>query len=158
MYTVNTQASIATMLAAYNEVAPKARKSFKDKTAAAAALTKLGLDTVANSDLADQVLTEVDDNAAKTPGKKTDLSTAVINVIPGAANPSRPRTTRHARYEILRNLDGQTVSDYYRACREQGVPCNMKSPRIAQQKGFITLTKADGTPYVFTQEDTTEAA
>jgi len=141
MYTINSQASIATLLAAYNEVAPKSRKSFKSKDEAIAKLTDLGLDVVANTTLADQVLTEA---PRATPGPKTDLTMATINTT-AAANPARPRTARHARFAILSTLNGKTVADYYKACREAGIPCSKNNPILAMQKGFITLTLSDGT-------------
>lgn len=136
MFTVNETASIATMLAAYNEVAPKARKSFKDKPSAVAALTALGLAVVANSTLADQVLTETEDR--KAPGRKTDVTKSTI-VYAGAPIFSRPNSTRHKRLAIMAECHGRTVAEFYAATRQAGVPANAKLVHRAVNKGFITL-------------------
>ena len=134
-FSINTNASIATLLAAYNEVADKPRKSFASRTVAFAAFEKIGLDVIANSQLADQVLT------TPRPGPKTATSTSTI-AYTGATPFARPRTARHARLVLMAEMNGKTVSEFYAACREQGIPCSKKLFNIAIDKGFVTLRDA----------------
>jgi len=57
-----------------------------------------------------------------------------------AVPPARSGTKRYRRFQILRTLNGKTVHDYYRACKEAGIPCQSNNPKIAHQKGFIVLS------------------
>jgi hypothetical protein len=43
------------------------------------------------------------------------------------------------RHAILLTLDGQTVRDYYKACKDAGIPCTANNPRTAHAKGLIQL-------------------
>lgn len=53
---------------------------------------------------------------------------------------ARPGCLRFKRWQILLTMDGKTVSDYYRACREAGIPCTANNPRDAAKKELITLS------------------
>jgi transcriptional regulator with XRE-family HTH domain len=57
-----------------------------------------------------------------------------------AVPPARSGTDRYKRFKILRTLNGKTVRDYYKACREAGIPCQKNNPVLAHKKGFIILT------------------
>jgi len=56
-----------------------------------------------------------------------------------ATIPARPKSQRYRRWAILLGMDGKTVSEYYKACREAGVPCTKNNPVMAMAKGLITL-------------------
>ena len=57
-----------------------------------------------------------------------------------ATPPARPGSLRFKRWAILLGMSGQTVSQYYKACREAGMPCTANNPRDAHAKGLINLT------------------
>ena len=54
---------------------------------------------------------------------------------------ARPGSAVSKRHAILLTLDGKTVSDYYKSCRDAGIPCTANNPRKAADKGLITLTE-----------------
>ena len=139
MYAINPHATTAQVLTAFNDFADKPRKAFKNKADAFAALQAL-IDDGTVSHVVDDVVSEVSDK--KKPGRRTDLTNAVIAVV--GANPARPRTVRFDRYALLADMDGKTVEDYYAACRDAGIPCSKNNPVNAVAKGFITLTAQTG--------------
>ena len=57
-----------------------------------------------------------------------------------ATPPARPGSLRFKRWTLLLGMDGQTVSAYYKACRDAGLPCTANNPRDAHTKGLIQLT------------------
>ena len=59
---------------------------------------------------------------------------------PSVESPARKGTAVRERHAILLTLDGATVSTYYKACKEAGVPCTANNPRNAHDKGLIILT------------------
>tara|TARA_R110000824_G_scaffold190187_1_gene371603 strand:- start:840 stop:1118 length:279 start_codon:yes stop_codon:yes gene_type:complete len=73
----------------------------------------------------------------------TDVAfTALIVKVPDpkATPPARPGCARYQRWQILATMDGSTVSDYYKACKDAGLACTANNPRDAHAKGFIVLT------------------
>lgn len=67
----------------------------------------------------------------------------VIKVIDPKVNlfPAKVKTrgNRFKCWQILMNMDGSTVSEYYKACREAGIPCTANNPRDAVTKKLIEL-------------------
>jgi len=86
----------------------------------------------------------------KTPAVKVEAKTAqfadmVIVVKDQAAATKllatkvRPGTLRMRRWNILVGMDGQTLRSYYKACKEDGVPCTANNPRDAVKHEIISL-------------------
>ncbi len=70
----------------------------------------------------------------------TNFPAQVIRVKNAKASlPARPGSLRFKRWSILLTMNGKTVSDYYRACRDAGMPCTANNPRDAVTKGLIEL-------------------
>lgn len=55
--------------------------------------------------------------------------------------PAKVRTmgNRFKCWQILLTMDGKTVSEYYKACRDAGLPCAANNPRDAVTKKLIEL-------------------
>ena len=66
---------------------------------------------------------------------------ALVIRVPNASakSPARPGCMVAQRHAILLTLDGQTVRDYYKACKDAGIPCTANNPRSAHDKGLIQL-------------------
>lgn len=80
----------------------------------------------------------------KNPIPSAEVSPFVALVIrvpdPKAEIPARKGSQRAKRWQILLGMDGQTVRDYYKACKDAGTPCTANNPRDAHAKGLVNLT------------------
>lgn len=65
----------------------------------------------------------------------------------------RPKSSRMKRWTILLSCDGETVSSYYKKCRDAGIPCTANNPRLAVTKGIVKIN-----PPAATAETTTDVA
>lgn len=71
---------------------------------------------------------------------RNSFTAMIIKVVnPNAKIPARPNSKRYHRWKILLTLDGQTISDYYAACRQAEIPCTKNNPERAVAKGLIQL-------------------
>lgn len=75
--------------------------------------------------------------------KEVPFPAQIITVVDPKVNLStkaRTGSLRHKRWAILLKMGNKTVSDYYAACRDAGIPCTANNPRDAVKKGIITLS------------------
>jgi|TARA_R110002153_G_scaffold83732_3_gene210285 hypothetical protein len=88
----------------------------------------------------------VKEKAVKVEAKTVPFPSMVIGVKDKAAATKllatkvRPGTLRMRRWNILVGMDGKTVSEYFKACKEDGVPCTANNPRDAAKFEIVTLT------------------
>jgi len=90
---------------------------------------------------ANPVHTGEDNNEAAPPVPDVAPFPSLVIRVPdvNADPPARLGTDRYERFKILKTLNGKTIRDYYKACREAGIPCQKNNPILAHQKGFIVL-------------------
>jgi len=53
---------------------------------------------------------------------------------------------RYKRWTILLKMDGKTVSEYYKACRDAGLKCAANNPRDASSKEV--MAKKGSSPFI----------
>ena len=77
--------------------------------------------------------------AQKVEVKFADQVIKVVNTKVNLAGLTKANSKRFKRWSILLKMDGSTVSEYYKACREAGIPCTANNPRDAVTKKLIEL-------------------
>lgn len=66
----------------------------------------------------------------------------IIKVVDKKATlPARKGSLRAKRWGLLLTMDGKSITDYYKSCRDAGCPCTANNPRDAVAKGLITLVE-----------------
>ena len=75
------------------------------------------------------------------PSASVSPFTALVIRVPNASakSPARPGCMVAQRHAILLTLEGKTVRDYYKACKDAGIPCTANNPRAEHDKGLIQL-------------------
>ncbi len=73
------------------------------------------------------------------------VPTSIIKVAKKATNPAKDGTLRFKRLEIMRQCNGMTVTEFYKACNAK-VPGSVskKLLAVAISKGFATVTTSEG--------------
>lgn len=75
------------------------------------------------------------------------VPTSVIRIDKKADIPAKAGTLRYQRLEVMRQCNGKTVAEFYKACRAK-VPgtVSKKLLAVAINKGFAVVIQPDGMP------------